>query len=70
MRKENLYGIAFPTTGANIFKFGGPFYATECTPIQQIYNNFEGWIQGEGNINDKGVNNTDPQICYNFSNPH
>ncbi|WP_455949440.1 hypothetical protein [Odoribacter laneus] len=68
--KGRPYGIAFPTTGANIFKFGGPFYATECTPIQQIYNNFEGWIQGEGNINDKGVNNTDPQICYNFSNPH
>lgn len=72
--KGRPYGIAFPTTGSNIFKYGGPFYATECTPIQQVYRNFEDWIRGDWKYSlsaggGKGVNNTDPQICYNISNP-
>lgn len=72
--KGRPYGIAFPTTGSNIFGYGGPFYATERTPIQQVYRNFGDWIRGDWKNSlsaggGKGVNNTDPQICYNISNP-
>lgn len=71
--KGRPYGIAFPTTAASILQAGGPFYATEGTELQSVYRNFEDWIAGawKSPLNaggGKGVNNTDPAVCYNISN--
>lgn len=72
------YGLALPWTSDNaydiILKTGGPFYPTEFTPIQKLYGNFDDWINGQWKNpltagGGKGVNNTDPSVCYNISIP-
>lgn len=73
------YGIAMPWNSWGdrydiILKYGGPYYPTECTPIQKLYGNFEDWVSGKWTNpltvgGGKGIKNTDPEICFNVSNP-
>lgn len=76
--KGKPFGIAMPWNSQNpydiILKYGGPYYPTEYTPIQKLYENFDDWISGKWKQpltagGGKGIKNTDPVICYNISNP-
>lgn len=75
--KGRPFGIAMPWNNAKPYDIilgkSGPYYPVENSPIQKLYGNFEDWINGVWtepltNGGGKGVNNTDPTVCYNISN--
>lgn len=75
--KGKPFGIAMPWMNDNPYDIilgkSGPYYPVENSPIQKLYGNFEDWINGVWtepltNGGGKGVNNTDPTVCYNISN--